>query len=218
LEKVFSQQSDPKEADRYDYTVADSMVYTILLKNITVSLGSLGPSQQSSVDVWREIRKKERDQQDKEKEQQERAAGLLYAMASAVRLAREISAADPPAMDGERRNLEGYSRELAAERMRDVSDKTLQVYLVEFHRKFSVPAACLVFAFFAFPIGLMARRSGRTVGFGVGLFVSILYYGLLFAGQTFGVRMSLSPAFSMWLPDAVVFLGGVAFFALRFKR
>ncbi len=92
------------------------------------------------------------------------------------------------------------------------------MYLVEFHRKFSVPAACMVFAFFAFPIGLMARRSGRTVGFGVGLFVSILYYGLLFAGQTFGVRMSLSPAFSMWLPDAVVFLAGVVFFTLRIKR
>jgi hypothetical protein len=42
------------------------------------------------------------------------------------------------------------------------------------------------------------------VGFGVGLFVSIVYWGLLVAGQTFGVRMSLSPGFSMWLPDAAI--------------
>ena len=51
-----------------------------------------------------------------------------------------------------------------------------------------------MFAFFAFPVGVRARRSGRTVGFAVGLFVAIVYWGLLIAGQTFGVRMSLSPA------------------------
>ncbi len=218
LDKVFSHQSYPKEGDRYDYTLSDSMVYTILLKNITISIGSLGPSQQSSVDVWREIRRKAGDQAEKQRQQAERAAGLQYALASAARLAREVTADDPQRLDSEKRNLEGYARELATERVRDVTDKTLQVYLVEFHRKFSVPAACIVFAFFAFPIGLMARRSGRTVGFGVGLFVSITYYGLLFAGQTFGVRMSLSPAFSMWLPDAVVLVAGAAFFIMRARR
>ena len=81
-----------------------------------------------------------------------------------------------------------------------------------------MPAACVVFAFFAFPVGVRARRSGRTVGFGVGLFVAIVYWGLLIAGQTFGVRMSIAPAFSMWLPDAVVLLAGVFFFVRRSAR
>ncbi|HET6486690.1 MAG TPA: LptF/LptG family permease, partial [Spirochaetia bacterium] len=85
-----------------------------------------------------------------------------------------------------------------------------QSYEVEFYRKFSMPAACLVFSFFAFPVGQRARRSGRTVGFAVGLFVAIAYWGMLVAGQTFGVRMSLSPAFSMWFPDVLVLaIGGV---------
>jgi len=102
--------------------------------------------------------------------------------------------------------------------MRNVTDQTLQAYLLEFYRKFSMPAACLVFAYFAFPVGTRARRSGRTVGFAVGLFVSIVYWGMLFAGQTFGVRMSLSPALSMWFPDAVVLAAGILFFILRRTR
>jgi lipopolysaccharide export system permease protein len=81
-----------------------------------------------------------------------------------------------------------------------------------------MPAACLVFAFFAFPIGMRARRSGRTVGFAVGLLVAIVYWGMLIAGQTFGVRMSLSPAFSMWFPDALVLLAGAMFFAAGARR
>jgi lipopolysaccharide export system permease protein len=75
-----------------------------------------------------------------------------------------------------------------------------------------------VFAFFSFPIGVRARRSGRTVGFGVGLFVAIVYWGLLVAGQTFGVRMALSPALSMWFPDAVVLAVGAIFFLTGARR
>jgi lipopolysaccharide export system permease protein len=99
-----------------------------------------------------------------------------------------------------------------------VADVSLQSFRIEFHRKFSMPIGCLVFAFFSFPIGVRARRSGRTVGFGVGLFVAIVYWGLLVAGQTFGVRMSLSPALSMWFPDAVVLLAGALFFVAGARR
>ena len=56
------------------------------------------------------------------------------------------------------------------------------------------------------------------MGFGIGLFVAIVYWGLLVAGQTFGVRMSLSPAFSMWFPDAVVLVTGGAFFLAGARR
>ena len=73
----------------------------------------------------------------------------------------------------------------------------------------------LVFAFFAWPVGLGARRSGRSVGFAIGLFVAIAYWGMLFAGRTFGQRLAIPPALAMWLPDAIVFTAGVAVAAVR---
>jgi lipopolysaccharide export system permease protein len=218
LDSVFSQVSYPREGDRYDYTLSDSMIYSILLKNITVSIGGLNPSYQSSVDVWKQIRARSSDQEKLARQKEEKVRAMAFGLAAALRAAQEIATEQPAAGDVQRVSMDALWRALAAERARETTDQTLRAYLVEFYRKFSMPVACFVFAFFAFPIGLFARRSGRTVGFAVGLFVSIVYWGMLFAGQTFGVRMSLSPALSMWFPDVMVFVAGVAFFVGRLRR
>ena len=219
LDHVFSQLSYPRDGDRYDYTLSDSMVYAILLKNIsTVSIGGLTPSTMSSADVWKQIRQKAREQETAQKQKSERTAALAFALAGGLRSAERLAAADPGRIAAGRTSVETLWRNLSSEKGRSVADLSLQSYRVELHRKFSMPIGCLVFAFFAFPVGVRARRSGRTVGFGVGLFVAIVYWGLLVAGQTFGVRMSLSPAFSMWFPDAVVLAAGVVFFLRGAKR
>jgi lipopolysaccharide export system permease protein len=218
LEDVFSQVGFPKEGDRYDYFLADSMVYNILLKSFTGAIGNLSPSQQSSVDVWKQIKKMTVEKNDREREKRDRVNSILYAMSSAVRAAREDALIDQSLASQDRKNADALSREMRAEKAKDVDEGNLRVYMAEFHRKFSVPAACLVFSFFAFPIGLMARRSGRTVGFGIGLFVSILYYGLLFAGQTIGLRIQVSPPLAMWFPDLVVLAAGAVIFTVRLVR
>jgi lipopolysaccharide export system permease protein len=218
LDSVFSQASYPSEGDRYDYTTSQSMVYNILLKDISVTMGGVNPSYQSSVDVWREIRAKQVDQDKALREKDSKVRELQFGLASGMRVAALMAEADPSQLPTARQEVSELWRDYSAEKARNVTDQTLQAYLLEFYRKFSMPAACLVFAYFAFPIGLRARRSGRTVGFAVGLFVSIVYWGMLFAGQTFGVRMSLSPAFSMWFPDAVVLFSALVFYILRRAR
>jgi lipopolysaccharide export system permease protein len=224
LDRVFSQLSYPRDGDRYDYTMSDSMVYTILLKNIsTVSIGGLTPSTMSSADVWKQISQKSRDQEGAQLQKSEKSAGLAFALSAGLRAAERAEgqeSAGKGAGDREarRRAVDTLWRNLAAEKGRSVADLSLQSYRVELHRKFSMPIGCLVFAFFAFPVGVRARRSGRTVGFGVGLFVAIVYWGLLVAGQTFGVRMSLSPALSMWFPDAAVLGAGAIFLVTGARR
>ena len=219
LDKVFTEVSNPRDGDRYDYTLSDSLVYTIPLKNITTAaIGGLTPSSMSSADVWKQIRLKSGDQKKAIQQQTERVAALRFALAGGLQAAVHSLVAAPGLEDAQRRSLDSQWHELTAEQDRNVTDQTLRSYLVEIHRKFSMPAACLVFAFFAFPVGLRARRSGRTVGFAVGLLVAIVYWGMLIAGQTFGVRMSLSPAFSMWFPDAVVLLVGTIFFMAGARR
>jgi lipopolysaccharide export system permease protein len=219
LDEVFSQVSSPKERDRYEYTLAREMIYTILLKNIGgVTIGGLNPSYQSSVDVWREIKKKSEAQAVVLARHDEKVRGLAFRLSAELRAAQGSVVRDPLQLPRRRETLQAAFREWNTETGRNVGDQGLQSYLVEFYRKFSVPVGCIVFAFFAFPVGLRARRSGRSVGFAVGLFVSIVYWGLLYAGMTFGVRMSLSPALSMWFPDALVLAAGVVFLAIRVRR
>jgi lipopolysaccharide export system permease protein len=219
LDGVFSEISYPKEGDRYDYTLSRSMVYSILLKDISsASVGGLQPSTMRSADVWKRILVMRASQDKAVRQKEERMASLAAALRGGLRAAGTALAVDPRGAADRRMAVEGLWKDLNQESGKKVKDANLQSYLVELHRKFSMPAGCLVFAFFAFPVGIRARRSGRTVGFGVGLFVAIVYWGLLVAGQTFGVRMSLSPALSMWFPDALVFVVGAGFYLAGARR
>jgi lipopolysaccharide export system permease protein len=209
LEGVLTHASFPKEGDRYDYTTSDEMVYNISLKSVAASLGAPSPAQQSSVDVWRQVVAKSVAERQLVTERDARAAALGWDLAGRVRALRE-AAAMPASVEALRSGAEEAAVRYAAERDRDVRDRSLRAYLLEFHWKFAVPVGCLVFAFFAWPVGLSARRSGRSVGFAVGLFVAIAYWGLLVAGRTFGVRLNAPPAVAMWLPDAVVLGAGIA--------
>jgi lipopolysaccharide export system permease protein len=215
LEGVFTHASFPKEGDRYDYTTSEQLVYNISLKSVAASLGAPSPSQQSSVDVWRQVSVKAAAEQALVADRDARAAGLAWDLAGRLRALSEAADRNPVAVDDLRRGAEESLQRYAAERDRDVRDRSLRAYLLEFHWKFAVPAGCLVFAFFAWPVGLRARRSGRSVGFAVGLFVAIAYWGMLVAGRTFGVRLNVPPAAAMWLPDAVVFGSGLVVAVVR---
>jgi len=209
LSDVFTHASFPKEGDRFDYTTSTELVYNVTLASVAAGIGTPSPSQQSSVDVRRQIVAKEAAEQALVAARDDRVAGLAWDLAGRLRALSEAADRDPGAVRGLRGEIEEGLARYLAERGRDVRDRSLRAYRLEYHWKFAVPAGCLVFAFFAWPVGLRARRSGRSVGFAIGLFVAIAYGGMLVAGRTFGVRLDVSPAAAMWLPDAVVLAAGL---------
>lgn len=82
---------------------------------------------------------------------------------------------------------------------------------VEYHKKFSIPFACFVFGLIGVPLGLIVKRSGKMVGFGIGLGLVLVYYLLLQVGQDTGRSGFLPPGFAVWLPNLVIGLLGVGF-------
>ena len=91
----------------------------------------------------------------------------------------------------------------------DFTRKKLRFAQVEYHKKFSIPFACLAFGLMGVPLGLMVKRSGRMIGFGIGLAVILVYYLLLQIGQSTGLNGILSPALAMWLPNIVISVFGI---------
>ena len=88
---------------------------------------------------------------------------------------------------------------------------------VEIHKKFALPAACLVFGFIGLPLGIVTRRGGRAAGFAVSVAIVLAYYVLLAEGEARAIDGRLSPALAMWLPN--VLLGGLGALALgRVRR
>ncbi|TMB44752.1 MAG: LPS export ABC transporter permease LptF [Deltaproteobacteria bacterium] len=85
--------------------------------------------------------------------------------------------------------------------------------LVEYHRKFSIPFACIVFGLVAVPLGVQPARAVRARGFVVSLVVIFAYYIFLSAGQTLAERGVMSAAFGLWLPNLVLAALGSYLFA-----
>ena len=217
LDRVFSLSVDAKRKDQFTYSEASQMLYNILLSDINVSIHPPTAREMSSVDVYRIILHKEAQLAKLKKAKEARVILAAYDLQQSY-AAASLQALQGTVASQALRDLTQAYGNWQAERAQPVIDRSLSVDRIEFNRKFSVPFACVVFVVFAFPAGLLTRRSGRSVGFGIGLFVSILYWGMLVAGQTLGYRMDYSPALSMWLPNLVILVAGIALFAVRLRR
>jgi LPS export ABC transporter permease LptF/LPS export ABC transporter permease LptG len=77
-------------------------------------------------------------------------------------------------------------------------------YWVEIHKKYAVPAACLVFAVMGVPLGIRAHRGGRWAAFVVLLPIVLFYHVGLTLGETMGDAGRIPPWLAMWLPNMVV--------------
>src|SRR5207244_2532445 len=83
--------------------------------------------------------------------------------------------------------------------------------LVEYHRKFAIPFACIVFGLIAMPLGIQPARAVRSRGFAVSLVVIFTYYMLLSTGQGFAEQGRVAPIVGLWLPNVVLGALGLTF-------
>ena len=83
---------------------------------------------------------------------------------------------------------------------------------VEYYKKFALPFACFAFGLIGIPLGFIVKKSGRMIGFGIGLGVILLYYLLLQIGQNTGMNGKMNPAIAMWFPNIVVGVIGIILF------
>lgn len=104
--------------------------------------------------------------------------------------------------------LSTYIRKLAASIKPDKPStytlSRLRYARVEYHKKFALPFACLAFGLIGIPLGIMVKKNGKMIGFGIGLSLILLYYLLLQIGQSTGTNGQMHPAFAMWLPNLVI--------------
>lgn len=80
---------------------------------------------------------------------------------------------------------------------------------VEIHKKFALPAACVVFVLLGAPLGMRVRRAGPAVAF-VSIAFFLFYYLCLIGGEELANRLLLPPWISMWLPNLALGGWGVA--------
>jgi lipopolysaccharide export system permease protein len=217
LEEVFSHVMDAQDHEKFEYSYAASMEYNLLIKPFSVNV-SLGPMEKTAVDIWKIIEQKQTEYDGQLRSLAFQVQSQLYTLREEIRLSSESDSVLPGVLGRERSKMENIYANYLSLKDRTIKNAELQRYVLEFHRKFAFPFSCLVFVIFTFPIGLMARRSGRIFGFGIGLLASIIYWGLLLFGHELGFNQGYPPLIAMWLPNGVVLAAGIVLNILRLKR
>jgi LPS export ABC transporter permease LptG/LPS export ABC transporter permease LptF len=86
---------------------------------------------------------------------------------------------------------------------------------VEIHKKFSIPAACLVLGLFGLALGASHRRDGRLSSFVIGVAVIFVYYVLLENSSNLAKGGFVPPWTAAWLPNLLFGLAGIVLFLNR---
>ena len=97
-------------------------------------------------------------------------------------------------------------------------DEDANDFLVEIHKRFSFPAACLVFGVIATPLGIQSRRSGKSGGFATSLFLLLIYYIFIVAGESLGDNGRLPAILAVWTPNILLGATGVILLIRVAKR
>ncbi|HET6215690.1 MAG TPA: LptF/LptG family permease [Acidobacteriaceae bacterium] len=88
-----------------------------------------------------------------------------------------------------------------------------KTYLIELHKRFAYPAACLVLMLIGIPLGLSSRRGGKSAGFVVTIALVFIYYFLSLIGNSLA-REGKVPVFAgVWAANILF-----AFFGLLLLR
>jgi LPS export ABC transporter permease LptF/LPS export ABC transporter permease LptG len=82
-------------------------------------------------------------------------------------------------------------------------------YLIEFHRRFALPTACLVLALVGIPLGLSSKKSGKSGGFVLTIVLVFAYYSVSLVGISLARQGHVTPELGAWLANIVFFAFGV---------
>jgi lipopolysaccharide export system permease protein len=82
-------------------------------------------------------------------------------------------------------------------------------YLVEVHKKFSIPFASIVFILVGAPLGIASRKGSMGIGITLSIFFFLLYWICLILGEDLADRRYLHPMLAMWFPNILIGLSGM---------
>jgi len=214
MNEVFSLTPSSRNLDEWTWANADFMDYRLLSNTSSILDQQAGPANMRVFVILDVIR-------EKTARHKERLSAHRKALnESRLKLSLEYAAIATGGQE-QRKASSGLIIRTAGsvmemERSKPV-DHSLQIWKLEFYQKFAIPFACIPFVVLAFPLGLAAKRSGRAVGFFIGLLLTSFYWSLLVLGRSLGLRTEISPFLVMIVPDMLLLGAGLILYFQRSK-
>jgi lipopolysaccharide export system permease protein len=81
--------------------------------------------------------------------------------------------------------------------------------MVEIHKKYALPVACIVFILIGAPLGVMVRKGGFGVAASISLFFFVIYWAFLIGGEKLADRNIITPFWGMWSANILLSIAGI---------
>lgn len=91
----------------------------------------------------------------------------------------------------------------------DYIQREINKYDVEIYKKYSIPAACIVFILLGAPLGVMTRKGGFGMAASISLFFFLIYWAALIGGEKLADRAIISPFWGMWSANVIMGIVGI---------
>jgi lipopolysaccharide export LptBFGC system permease protein LptF len=95
--------------------------------------------------------------------------------------------------------------------------RTLNLYILEYNKKYAIPFSSMFFAFFAISISIVLKNRLKSA-----LFISFVsckvYWTLLLYGQEFSIRYGKYGALVMWLPNILFLCISIILYLVKYKN
>jgi lipopolysaccharide export system permease protein len=212
LEDAFFHSAKEIAWDDYDYAVTDLLQYRVSNEDIIQAAISISPREMSSRDVFISVRERRETLAGRVNSRKGRLAIQAVSLENTLR-------AGPQAEDWNARASYNTAFRRDYQSLLSIQDdRTLLIHVIELYRKFAVPFGAFCFVFLAVSLGLLAKKSGQTVGFVFGIIIAVIYWCMLFIGQTMGLRVGTPPFWSMWLPNILSLGVGIILAVIRVRK
>ena len=126
----------------------------------------------------------------------------------------------PPAENGSSKGqapLGATSTKTLWEQSKEVGTPSSRTASIEFQRRLALPSACLVLALVGIPLGLSAKKGGKSSGFVLTIALVFAYYSFSLIGVSLAKAGRLPVPLGAWLADTL-FLAGGLFLLFRIER
>jgi LPS export ABC transporter permease LptG len=90
--------------------------------------------------------------------------------------------------------------------------------MIEFHRKFSLPIACIALGLLALSLGISTKKGGKISGFTISLGIIFLYYTTNVISENLIRKGVISPFWGMWGAVILLFILGIILYYYTSKE
>ena len=134
---------------------------------------------------------------------------------------------DPQSVFGSLDPPRGVTEKTIAQLQKDIKDKRARGTgpensphneIMAIHQKFSIPAACIVFAVIALALGVSVAKGGKLGGFVVGIGVIFAYYIAMFLAESAAKGFRIPAEWARWIPNILLGPFGIAALIMRARH